>query len=405
MTDERRGPVRPAERRLAPDLTRGAMLLFIALANAPGLAPGGPATAAAARVERVANVLLTLFVQAHTYPVFAIMIGYGLEQIARRQRAAGATDAEVRAVLLRRSGWLIAFGAVHAALLYFADFLGAYGIIGVAATLWLVGRDRAQRVVLWLWAVSIVELIVLAALVIVGLARGGALAALPGGVPASTLAPDYVASIGARLREWPMHTLTVVPEIFIVSLGMWTARRGLLDDLAAHRPLLRRIAVVALGVAVAGAVPLALVHAGAVHADARTVTYISLLHKVSGMFGGPGYVALCGLAALRVEQGASALARRVATLLAALGERSLSGYLFQSLAWVTLLPPYALSLASRFGSPLLTALAVAALTWATSVLGAAWLRRAGRSGPAEALLRRLVYGPARRPRLAAAPVR
>ena len=28
------GPVRPTERALAPDLTRGAMLLFIALANA-----------------------------------------------------------------------------------------------------------------------------------------------------------------------------------------------------------------------------------------------------------------------------------------------------------------------------------------------------------------------------------
>ena len=36
-----RGPVRPTERQLAPDLARGAMLLFIALVNAPGLAPGG----------------------------------------------------------------------------------------------------------------------------------------------------------------------------------------------------------------------------------------------------------------------------------------------------------------------------------------------------------------------------
>ena len=81
-----RGPVRPAERQLAPDLARGAMLLFIALVNAPGLAPGGPAQSALLQsAERVANALLSLFVHARAYPVFAIMFGYGLVQLARRQ--------------------------------------------------------------------------------------------------------------------------------------------------------------------------------------------------------------------------------------------------------------------------------------------------------------------------------
>ena len=84
--------------------------------------------------------------------------------------------------------------------------------------------------------------------------------------------------------------------------------------------------------------------------------------------------------------------RRIAGALAALGRRSLSGYLFQSLAWLTLLPPYTLSLASRFGSPLLTALVLAVVVWLASVMAAAWLERRARFGPAEALLRRLVYG-------------
>ena len=39
---EARGPVTRGERTLAPDLARGAMLLFIALANAAGVALGGP---------------------------------------------------------------------------------------------------------------------------------------------------------------------------------------------------------------------------------------------------------------------------------------------------------------------------------------------------------------------------
>jgi uncharacterized protein len=389
-----RGPVRSAERQLAPDLARGAMLLFIALANAPGLAPGGPAHGARLEsAEHAANALLSMFVHARAYPVFGIMLGYGLVQLARRQHAAGATAAQVRVLLLRRSAWLFVFGFAHAALLYFGDFLGAYGIIGAVATVAVLGRVKLLRALLWLWAVSVVELVVLAALVIAGIVRaGGPPATIPAEVPASSVAPSYLASIAARLHEWPAHTLTVLPAIFIVALGMWAAERRLLEDPARHDALLRRIAVVCLAVAVGGGVPLALVHLGLVHADARTVGLISYLHKVSGMFGGPGYVALLGILASRLSRNATGAVAPIPGALAALGRRSLSGYLLQSLAWQALLPPYMLSLASRFGSPLLTALVLAVLVWLASVLGAAWLERRARVGPAEAMLRRLAYG-------------
>jgi len=389
-----RGPVRPAERQLAPDLARGAMLLFIALVNAPGLAPGGPAHRPLLEsAERAANALLSMFVHARAYPVFAIMLGYGLVQLARRQHAAGATPAQVRRLLLRRSRWLFVFGFAHAALLYFGDFLGAYGIIGAVATVTVLGRVKLLRALLWLWAVSIVELGVLTALVIVGVARGGGPpAVVPAEVPASSVAVSYLASIAARLHEWPPHTLTVLPAIFIVGLGMWAAERRLLEDPARHSSTLRRIAALCLTVAVAGGAPLALVYLGFVHVNERTLRLISYLHKVSGMFGGPGYVALFGLLAPGLSRDATRAVAPIARALAALGRRSLSGYLFQSLAWQLLLPPYTLSLASRFGSPLLTALVLAVLVWLASVFGAAWLERSERSGPAELLLRRLVYG-------------
>lgn len=389
-----RGPVRSAERELAPDLARGAMLLFIALVNAPGLAPGGPAFGALLQsTENAAHALLSVFVHARAYPVFAIMFGYGMVQLARRQQAAGASPAQVRTLLLRRNAWLFVFGFAHAALLYFGDFLGAYAIIGAVATVALLGRAKVQRAVLWLWAISIVELVALGALVIAGIARGGGPAVtVPAEVPASSVASSYLASIVARLHEWPTHTLTVIPAIFIVSLGMWAAERRLLEDPARHGAMLRRIAIACLSVVFAGGVPLALVYLGIVHADARTFSLISYLHKVSGMFGGPGYVALFGLLAPWLSQNSTGAVARTTGALAALGKRSLSGYLFQSLAWLTLLPPYTLSLASRFGSPLLTALVVAVIVWLVSVFGAVWLDRHARSGPAEMLLRRLAYG-------------
>ncbi len=389
-----RGPVRPAERSLAPDLARGAMLLFIALANAPGLAPGGPARGAPfAALERIANVLLVLFVQARAYPVFGIMLGYGMVQLARRQEAAGASPRQVRALLQRRSAWLFAFGFVHAALLYFGDFLGAYGIIGLVASVALLHRERVLRAILWIWTISVVEAIGLAIAVALGFAaHHGVPATPPVDIAASSVAPSYLASVVARLHEWVPHTLTVLPSIFIVALGMWAAERELLEDVRRHTRLLRQVAIAGLSTAVLGAVPLALVYAGIARADAQTLSLASYLHKVSGMFGGAGYAALLGILAGRLTHDAGTTAKRIGAALSALGERSLSGYLFQSLAWLTLLPPYTLALASRFGSPLLTALTLGVVVWVTSVLGATALRRHSWRGPAEVLLRRLTYG-------------
>src|SRR5690606_27487960 len=99
------GPVRRAERSLAPDLARGGMLLFIALAHTgmavfttvPGFAPDPQG------VERAYDVFMFTVVHARALPLFAIMFGYGLVQLALRRQAAGPGAA--RRVLLRRSAF------------------------------------------------------------------------------------------------------------------------------------------------------------------------------------------------------------------------------------------------------------------------------------------------------------
>ena len=126
---DHRGPVTGKERALAPDLIRGAMLLLIGLANSANFAfagqPGVESTPHG--LERILNFLKLTLVDARAYPVFAVMFGYGLVQLARRQRIVRRLAGAVRRILLKRNGWLIAFGLVHATLLYFGDFLGAYG--------------------------------------------------------------------------------------------------------------------------------------------------------------------------------------------------------------------------------------------------------------------------------------
>ncbi|CAM5537349.1 hypothetical protein SANTM175S_06824 [Streptomyces antimycoticus] len=108
-----------------------------------------------------------VFVHARAYPMFAVMFGYGLVQLTRRQDAQGAGPGAARSVLLKRNAWLIAFGLVHAALLDFGDFLGAYGIVGILFTLVLLRRgERVQRVVLWLWGWMVVYVAVVAGMAV-----------------------------------------------------------------------------------------------------------------------------------------------------------------------------------------------------------------------------------------------
>jgi uncharacterized protein len=364
------GPVPQKERALAPDLTRGAMLLFIALANAancafagqPGLDPTPHGLA------RVVNFLMTTLVGSRAYPVFAIMFGYGLVQLGRRNP---------RAVLVRRNLALAGFGLVHATLLYFGDFLGAYGIVGLICTLLLL--RRGDRLVRWLWGLQTLEAVGLAVFLAVR-AHGGN-AAFTNSPDPSLAAPDYLASVADRLREWPLHTATVLPFIVIVWLGIWAARRRLLEEPIAHRTLLRATAAIGLTISVVGAIPYALVSAGWLHVDAGSVHLMSLLDNVTGEYGGVGYVALFGLLAARLDRSS-----RLVAPVAALGQRSLSGYLFQSVCWLVLFAPFLLGLGGTWW-----ALVAAIAVWLFSCLAAQRMSAAGYRGPAETLLRRLTY--------------
>jgi len=76
--------------------------------------------------------------------------------------------------------------------------------------------------------------------------------------------------------------------------------------------------------------------------------------------------------------------------LVAVGQRSLTCYLLQSVLFVPLLSPWALGLGTGAGT--LSVSLVAVGVWLVTVLVAVLLDRAGRPGPAEQLLRRLTYG-------------
>ncbi|GIG86311.1 DUF418 domain-containing protein [Plantactinospora endophytica] len=372
-------------RSLAPDLARGTMLLLIALAHAHMYLYGhgtlfrGYSTDGGT-VDRVVAGLQVLLVDGRALPMFAALFGYGLVRLADRRAASGADWPQVRGLLRRRSRWLIVFGFVHALLLFFGDILATYGLLGLVLVGMLRARDRTLLLVAGLWTLVFALVSVVPPFGVIE----------SGPTPLPTSAESPLAAIAPRVGTWaaltPMLALDVVTPLL---LGIWAARRRLLDEPGRHRRLLTRVALGGIGLAVLGGTPLALIDAR-VWTDwtAATAVPAYVLHSLTGIGAGLGYAALAGLVAHRLSA-ARGVPGRVATALAACGQRSLTCYLLQSVAFVAVFSPWAGGLGGRLGDA--GASAVAATVWLGTVLLAELMRRSGRRGPAEVLLRRLSY--------------
>jgi uncharacterized protein len=406
-----RGPVRPGERALAPDLARGCMLLLIVLSNtgfhlwaarhgASGWHPVGGSA-----LDRVVQLLMITVLDLRIYPLFAFLFGYGMMQLFLRQTAAGTSERAAMALLRRRSLWLIAFGFVHAALLMAGDILGSYGL----ASLWLgwLFLRRAERTLL-VWSAIAALLVAWTMAPAVAAVIGGDLGLL-GQAPTEPTTVVYasgqenaLAAAGTRLGTWLFVTLAGTVSFgghAVMLLGFWAARRRVLEEPGNHLRMLRWTAVVGLAIGWLGGLPAALAHIGVLEVPPAAVSEqgaLRLLADGTGLAAGLGYVALFGLLAHRLPQWARRHPAVVAV--AAVGKRSLSCYLAHSLIFAPLLAAWGLGLGALLGSATMAAFAVG--VWLVTVVGAYAMDRAGQRGPAEVLLRRLAYGTAGR----AAPV-
>ncbi|ANY06510.1 DUF418 domain-containing protein [Pseudonocardia sp. HH130630-07] len=371
MSQTLTGSVPASARAVAPDLARGAMLLMIALANIhlylhgpPGLR-GYPADLGIA--DQVVTVLQMVLVDGRAYPLFALLVGYGAVQSARRR----AADDAVR-ILRRRGLWMIVIGGLHGILLFPADIVGGYGLLLVLSAGILV-RGRTGTLV----TLAVAGTAVNAA---VGVSNG-----LPTGLAwPSMAAPDLTTALVRHTVEWLGGTIaSALVTAGMLALGALAARRGLLDDPGRHRRLLRRTAVAGLVLAVPSGLPLAFATVGWWDPGTGATLLGGVLHQVGGIAGGIGFAAVFGLLATRVAPPA----------LLATGRRSLSAYLGQSVVFCALLPAWTLGLGSVLSVWQVAVLAVA--TWLLGIGFAVALERAGRRGPAETVLRRMTYGPRR----------
>ncbi|GIE95589.1 DUF418 domain-containing protein [Paractinoplanes rishiriensis] len=367
------GPIAPAARALGPDLARGFMLLFIALANthyflrAPSVLGGYPQDGTA--LDRATIWLLSTFVDGRAFPMFGLLFGYGVAQIARRHPTG------TRTLLWRRSAVLIVVGLLDALLFYVGDILAAYGVLLLVGAFLIRWSDR------WLLLIALLFFVICA----LPTADASTIsAALP---DPAMLPPDLPTMLTSRLpAALVVAGLGPIGFLCPFAVGLWAGRRPILE-----RPvLLRSVAALGITAAVVGAQPIALLLAGVTtRPGAGTLSLLGALHSATGTLGGFGYAALVALIARRLSP-----QHAVVAAIAATGQRSMTCYLLQSVCWALLFTPFLLDLAGTL-SVTATA-AVAAVTWVGTVLAADWMRRRGERGPFERLIRNVTYGRAAR---------
>ncbi|WUR80700.1 DUF418 domain-containing protein [Streptomyces phaeochromogenes] len=424
-TPVRRGGVRAEERALAPDLARGIMLLLIVLSNtafhlwAARRGPSGWQPADGSWLDHAVQFTMIIVLDLRVYPLFAFLFGYGMMQLFLRQTAAGNSERGAARILRRRSLWLIVIGLLHSTLLMAGDIVGYYGVLSLV--LGLVFLRRSERALKrWICVGAVLMVFCAAQPVVSALLRGelgtlGDAGAEPGFMAYAAQEGNWLTAAHTRLETGLFVTflasaLALVGGGYVVFLlGFWAARRRVLEEPGRHRTLLRRTAVIGIAVGWLGALPAALAHVGAldVPADAQSEEgALTLLRDVTGNAAGLGYVAAVALFVhwwssrrARVGAGAGAdagvevgVGATVVTAVSAVGKRSLSCYLAHSLLFAPVLAAWGLGLGEHLSSWTMALFAVG--VWLITVAGAYALERAGRRGPAEAVLRRLMYGAA-----------
>ncbi|WP_407540635.1 DUF418 domain-containing protein [Deinococcus radiomollis] len=363
----------PAERWLLPDLLRGLAILGILCVNMQDFAgydewlQSGP--------DRVAQVFIDVFLNGKFISLFAMLFGAGMLTIS--QRAGGWR-------LLRRLLWLLLLGSAHFVLLWHGDIISLYACLGLILLLPLLTRPPTwllslSGVLLCLWwlALRVFEALFVAP---------GPRYSFVQNLPTDTGWPDLVR---LRLLDFTGDLYGGATYNFqwllgLLLLGMAAQQSGLLARPARFRPLLRGLLLSGLLLGLPLSAALAWLNTQGSESAGYWEVPVRLL---SGLLLGLGYAAGTGLLVA---------AGRVGWLkvFAAPGRLALSSYLCQSLIMTTLCYPYGLNLYRHVGALpcLLLALTLGGLQLWLSRL---WLRRYPQ-GPAEWLLRVLVYGRASR---------
>ncbi len=397
-------PTSPSQREPVLDVLRGIALLGILLINIEYMRGSGfyaafvgeaPATTPA---DEVVQFGMGWLAAGKFLSMFAILFGIGAAIIAERAVRAGRSP---RRLLARRYGLLAVLGLAHMVLLFPGDILFFYGLTGLALLAFVKVRPKtalrwgggliAAMALLWGAGTALATYApqppddhpaVVAQQAFFADLQAQAVAAHTEGSYLDVVAANAIESFFLQTGQ-----LVMIPWVLgLFLLGFAVGRAGMLADLAAHQPLLRRVAAWGLGFGLPVNLalgPIGPLWGGATLQQGAENPGMLIVIAVVQLLGAPllasGYLAGAALLALRF--GAP---RR----LAAVGRMALSAYLAQSVLALIVFAGFGLY--ETLGSA--EALLVVAGVWALLlIICPLWLRRF-RYGPVEWLWRSATYG-------------
>ena len=408
----------------APDVSRGLMLLFIALANIPFWTIVTRSSVPGDAVDTAWLWLRTLLVDHRAYPLFSLLFGFGLATMVNRRIAFGTQSylqslpgveagreptpqeefwareqatVDARRLVRRRGVWMILFGAAHA-VLFSGDIIGTYGLAAVVFAGWLTRKHRKR-------AMAVSAVVTLATIstmhtMSTHVAAQGLSAAAVMKQGAGESATTLLSYVSGSITSWAGNSVAtvlfsmVVPAMF---LGARLADTDLIAHPERHRRLLTAVGLGGLGIGAAGGIGYGLWATGGTLA-----AWTAPLHEVTGLAGACGWLALLALYAggPRTDGRLTGLRKLASNV----GRRSMTAYLSQSFlfAIIFLALPALTGIELHLGEA--RAAGIAAAVWLATVGLCAALERGGHAGPFETLLRTAVARSERRRRLPAAPV-
>lgn len=394
------GPVAASERIEILDILRGFALIGVLYVNMHNFGAwffGGPVHDAAFR-------FMAVVFEEKFFSLFSFLFGIGFAIQIRRARARGTSFFRV---YWRRLVVLFALGWVHA-LIYQGDIVRLYAILGFV--LFVFRRLSSRTLILaatliflvnltgwWLFRSGSVELRAPDPEVVMQETRShifewdshAEVDERQSRVRAFTTG-SVAEVVTVNLRWWrrPVFSILVghwAASLALFLLGLYTARRRILENIEGHRAFIRR--VMWWGLAVGGTCTLAVNFLG------------NLFPKPlpAGMVGIRAFLASLGPPALMLFY-ASVIAliirrqrwHRLFHPLAAVGRMALTVYVGQSVIYTTLYYGYGLGLWGRLGPAHI--LPLAAVIFAAEIVLCGWWIRRFRFGPLEWIWRSLTYG-------------
>ncbi len=399
-------PVTIEDRTHLIDVVRGFALFGVLLGNMVWLSQEVALTSQqiaelpTAGIDQISRYLVQFFVDGKFVTLFAFLFGMGFSVQLMRAEARGAP---IIPAYIRRMVILLAFGILHAYLLWYGDILVFYALLGFVLILF---RYRSDRTLL-IWGVATAVAVPVLVLMLksgIGIinpvdpAAAAAAAAQDVQIKAERLAAF---TTGSYFDVFPENAkinasfwlggvcLFALPHIFGKFLfGFYAGRRRLLQDAAGHLVIYRRLLWWGLAIGLIANSAWVLIK---VLADSKIIEGSSPLVIGSPI---PEYIGMLGLAGFYL----SALVllfqrpawRKTLLLLAPVGRMALTNYLMQSAINLFIFYGFGLGLMGKIGSTYCILISIAA--FAFQIVFSNWWLKRFRFGPMEWLWRSLTYG-------------